>query len=56
MNTRFSSSSGIARVASVLAATVITVTLFGAVAFGLTSTDGWSLLAQDARPVRVAAA
>lgn len=54
MNARFSSSSGMARILSVLVASIVTATLFTAVAFGLTGEDGWSLLA--AAPVAVALA
>jgi hypothetical protein len=39
MTANFRSTSGFSRLAVVLAACVITVSLFGAVAFGLTGTD-----------------
>lgn len=39
-------SSRISRVVAVLAACVVTATLFSAVAVGLTGEDPWSLLAQ----------
>ena len=56
MNSRFdSSSSGIARVVSVLAALVMTAALFSAVVLGLTGEEGGSLLVQsgDAAVVQV---
>lgn len=40
MRRPFDSSSGLIWIARALAASVITATLFGAVAFGLTTTDG----------------
>lgn len=47
MNVRFSSpSSGIARVLTVAAACLLTVTLFGGVTLGLTGEDGLAFLAQ----------
>ena len=46
MNSDYSSSSRWQRVIAVLAASVLTGTLFAAVALGLTGDDGWSLLSQ----------
>jgi hypothetical protein len=47
MTSRFNnSSSGIARVVSVLAAFVVTATLFSAVVIGLTEVEGGTQLAQ----------
>jgi hypothetical protein len=42
-----SSSSGIARLVFILAASVMTAALFSAVVFGLTGEEGWSLLAES---------
>lgn len=46
MNADYSSSSRWQRVIAVLAASVLTGTLFAAVALGLTGEDGWSLFSQ----------
>ncbi len=45
MNSDYSTSSGFVRVLAVLAASVLTGTLFAAVMLGLTGSDGWSLFA-----------
>jgi len=46
MGTPFSSSSGLTHALSVVVATIVTATLFTAVAFGLTGEEGWSLLSE----------
>jgi hypothetical protein len=55
MQSRYSSSSGIARLVSVFAAMVLTVTLFGAVALGLTGEIEGSILAGSPAAVPAAA-
>ncbi len=50
MNSNFGSSSGVARVLTAIAAVVTTISLFSAVALGLTGDGGWSLLAQQGDP------
>jgi len=50
VNSGYRTSSRFARVVAVLAASVLTGTLFSAVALGLTGDDGWSLLAQHGDP------
>lgn len=47
-------SSGLTHALSVLVATLVTATLFTAVAFGLTGEDGWGLL--SAAPVEAVVA
>lgn len=54
MNARFSSSSPMTRVLSVLVAAVIMATLFTAVSLGLTGEDGWSLFAATASETALA--
>lgn len=46
MNSDYRNSSRLQRIIAVLAASVLTGTLFAAVALGLTGDDGWSLLTQ----------
>ena len=47
MDSNFGSSSGLVRVLAAIAAVVTTVSLFGAVALGLTGEGEWSVLAQQ---------
>jgi len=46
VNSDYSTPSRLARILAVLAASVLTGTLFSAVAIGLTGDDGWSVFAQ----------
>ena len=50
MNSDYSTSPRWVRVLAALTASVVTGTLFGAVAIGLTGEEGWSLLAQHEDP------
>ena len=56
MNSNFGSSSGVVRVLAAIAAVVTTISLFGAVALGLTGDGGSSLLAQHLDPTSLAQA
>jgi hypothetical protein len=56
MDSGYDTSSRWVRVLAALTASVVTGTLFGAVAFGLTGEEGWSVLARhdgDAAPATV---
>jgi hypothetical protein len=56
VNSDYSTSSRLARFLAALAASVVTGTLFGAVALGLTGEEGWGLFAQQGESAaRVAA-
>lgn len=55
MNSDYSTSSRLVRFLAALAASVVTGTLFGAVALGLTGDEGWSLIAQHDDPAAQAA-
>ncbi len=55
MNLRYIPSSGLARAASVVLASLVTASLFGAVAIGLTGEGGSALLAQVPGALQAAA-
>ncbi|MDP3858493.1 MAG: hypothetical protein Q8Q73_12115 [Stagnimonas sp.] len=55
MNSGYSTSPRWVRLLAALTASIVTGTLFGAVAIGLTGEEGWSLLAQHDAPAAQAA-
>lgn len=57
MDSRYgSSSSGLVRAFAVIAAVMVTISLFGAVALGLTGDGEWGLFSQQLEPAALQAA